>query len=374
MTSQLKQTARVTRVAFFGFVAVAVLYLVSSQILSFTLAYLASIRPKKEILPTVGFGKLPRPNFRSFKLAGNFPSVELDNTTGELPTMPGKIEVYPVVEPKSTYLSLDRAKDLSKRLGFTSSPQRLSSNVNYWEENNKTLKMNVYTQNFVLDSDLSKIVIPIGELPLGQDIKSFAKAILSEKGLLNNGYAEGDVKYNLATLENGKIIKTELPGDSSLAIINFYRTLKSPEDKVDVDYPPLLPPDPSQGNIRIMAYSPKKNLEPVRIVYNNWEIDKTNPETYPLKPIAAAWGEVINGSSIIASLVNKTAASLETPNNVTLDKVFIRNIYLAYFDDEDLQKYLQSIYVFDGDSKDAQGNIYQISFYVHAVDPAWVEQ
>jgi len=66
--------------------------------------------------------------------------------------------------------------------------------------------------------------------------------------------------------------------------------------------------------------------------------------------------------------------SLEPPTDVSLGKVFIRKIYLAYFDDEDLQKYLQPIYVFDGEGNDPQGTTYSVTFYVHAVDPAWVEQ
>ena len=373
MTSQLAQTARVSRIFFFGFVAAVILYIIGSQFLGFVLAYLSSIKPQKEVQATVGFGKLPRLNFRSFKLDGNFPTVELDNTTGDLPPMPTKIEVYPIVEPKSSYLSLDKAKDIAKRLGFTSTPQSLSSSLYYWEEDNKTLKMNIYTQNFVVDTDLSKIVIPIGELPAAQSIKTSARAILSEKGLLNNGYKEGEIKYNLATVDNGKIIKTQALADSSLAIIDLYRTLQSPEDKTGADYPPLLPPDPNQGNIRIMAYSPKNDLEPVRIVYNNWEIDKNGAETYPLKNIGAAWKEVAGGTAILASLVNKASDSLEPTTEVALDKVFVRNIYLAYFDDEDLQKYVQPVYVFAGEGKDSQGNVYPITFYVHAVDPAWVE-
>lgn len=374
MTSQLGQTAKVTRMIFYGGLAAIVIYIVGSQILGLALAYLDSIRPQKEIPATVGFGKLPPPNFRSYKLSGGFPAVELDNTTGDLPAMPAKLEVYPVIEPKSSYLSLDRAKDLSKRLGFTAAPQNLSTSIYYWEEDNKTLKMNVYTQNFVMDSDLSKLVIPVGELPLASNISNLAKTILSEKGILTNGYESGTVKYDLATVDNGQIVKVASPADASLALINFYRTLKDPEDKRDTDYPPLLPPDPSQGNIKVMAYSPKNNLEPVRIAYNNWVIDKENAETYPLKNIGAAWQEVTGGTAVIASLTNKATTTPEPASGVMLSKVFIRNIYLAYFDDEDLQKYLQPIYVFEGEGRDGDGNAYNITFYTHAINPAWVEQ
>lgn len=373
MPSQLAQTAKVTRVAFFGSIILLVVYLVASQILGLAFGYLNSLRPKKESPASVGFGKLPKPNFRSYKLNGSFPTLELDTTTGELPKMPFKIEVYPVVQPKSSYLYLDRAKDLSRRLGFPGVSQNLSSNIYYWEEGKRSLKMNVYTQNFVLDTDLSKLTLAIGELPQIADIKSLTLQLLSEKGLAGNGYEEGDSKVQLAAVDNGNIVKTQSPIDSSLAIINLYRSLKSADDKADQEFPPLMPPDAATGNIRMLAYFPNKRVEAVRLAYNNWEIDKTKAETYPLKNIAAAWQEVVGGTAIISSIVNKASESLELPNDLTFDKIFIRNIYLAYFDDEDLQKYLQPIYVFEGSGKDTQGNSYDFTFYTQAVDSAWVE-
>lgn len=373
MTSQLGATAKATRIVFFGSIAAVFLYIIGSQIFFFSMAYLASIRPKPVIPATVGFGKLSKPNFRSVKLAGTYPQIELDNTTGELPSMPNKIEVYAMVEPKSTYLSLDRAKDLSKRLEFTVAPQTISSSIYFWEENNRTLKMNVYTQNFVLDTDLSKLVIPVGELPQESEIKSLVKTILTGKGLLDNGYAEGDTTIILATVDNGEIVRTKTPSDSSLALVNFYRTLKDPQDKTDKEYPPLLPPDPQLGNIQTMVYTSGNGVEPLRIVYNDWEIDKKTAETYPLKNVSAAWQELAGGTAIISSVVNKASTSLTPETDISLDKVYIRNIYLAYFDDEDLQKYLQPIYVFEGEGKDSQGESYSFTAYDHAVDTAWVE-
>lgn len=373
MPSQLAQTAKVTRVAFFGSIVLIIAYLILSQVFGLIFGYLNSLRPKQEIAATVGFGKLPQPNFRGYKLSGTYPTVELDNTTGELPPMPSKIEVYPIVQPKSSYLALDKAKDLSKRLGFSVDPQNLSSNIYYWEEGSRNLKMNIFTQSSVLDTDISKLVIAIGELPQITDIKTVALSLLSGKGLLENGYLDGEIKVQLAAVDNGNIVKAVSPGDASLAIINFYRTLKDPTAKDNKDLPPLMPPDANQGNIRLLAYFPNKSLEIVRLSYNNWEIDKSRSETYPLRSLALAWQEVVGGTAVISSLVNKSSPSLQLGSEMSLTKIFIRNIYLAYFDDEDLQKYLEPIYVFEGEGRDAQNLAYDFTAYAPALDPKWIE-
>jgi hypothetical protein len=46
-------------------------------------------------------------------------------------------------------------------------------------------------------------------------------------------------------------------------------------------------------------------------------------------------------------------------------QITIRNIFLAYFESEEPQNYLQPIFVFEGDKN--------FTAYVSAVDPEWID-
>lgn len=376
MATKLTQMAKATRVFFFGSVALLIAYLVLSQIFGLLFAYLKSLQPPKQIAATVGFGKLPKPNLRAFKLVEPAPEFELDTVTGSLPILPKQATVYLISQPESFYLSLDKAKDLAKRLNFSVIPQSISSSVYFWEEEGRTLKMNIYSGNFFLDTDYTKLVIPIGDFTSLSDLEKSAVAFLSGRGLLNFGYENGQHQVTLSKIENGQILKTDNLADAGLSQIDFFRTLptgKAKEKVVAPESPPLVTPLFGQGNVQLLVYASNKSVEPLRVKYNNWEIDTQKTETYPLKPINLAWQEVTGGNAFVSLVRDRAALSLEPPTGVALTKVFIRKIYLGYFDDEDVQKYLQPIYVFEGDARDAESKIYDFAVYVHAIDPAWVE-
>ncbi|MCL5003719.1 MAG: hypothetical protein M1352_00435 [Patescibacteria group bacterium] len=373
MPTQLAKTAKATRVVFFGSIFLIIFYLIFAQAFGLIIGVIKSLLPIRDVPATVGFGKLPKINLRSFKLSGNPPAYELDTITGDLPQMPKKIEVYPVVEPKASYLSLDKAKDVAKRLGFSTDPQSISSSTYYWEQDYQTLKMNIFTQNFTLESDLTKLVIPIGQLPDAAAVAGQAEQLLSGKGLLMYGYENGNQTATMAQIDNGQIIRAQGSANASLARIDFFRTLNDPADKSGKTYPPLLPPNPKEGNIQMLVYAPRKNVDLLNLNYNNWEIDKNSPQTYPLRPITAAWQDVTSGQAAIAYVQDKAATSFDYPSEVELAKVFIRKVYLAYFDDINLQSYLQPIYVFDGDATDSLGKPYDFTAYALAIDPAWTQ-
>jgi len=370
MPTQLAQTARSTRLFFFGSIAAMIAYFFLSQIFGLTISYLNSLKPPPEIPPTVGFGKLPKLNFRSIKILGGNPQFELETTTGELPKMAKKLNVFQIVSPKASYLSLDRAKDLAKRLGFVTSPQTISSSIYFWEEEDRTLKMNIFTENFILESDLSKLIIPIGELPAIPDIQKEVSEYLSSKGLWKYGYEEGESKVVLGRIEEGKALKTDAPANASVARLTFFRFIT---DKETGDKIKILSPNPEDTVIQALIYSPKKNAEILRLKYNNWELEQDNSETYPAKTLTSAYQELIDGQATLSLVRERGTSSLDYPLEVELVSLTVRNIFLAYFDDESLQRFLQPIYVFEGDARDGEGKIYDFSAYVQAIDTSWIE-
>ena len=61
--------------------------------------------------------------------------------------------------------------------------------------------------------------------------------------------------------------------------------------------------------------------------------------TYPLKSGAVAWQDLLDGYALIVNVGRNSP-----------DKIVIRKIYLAYYDSEEPQLYLQPIFVFEGDN------------------------
>jgi len=72
--------------------------------------------------------------------------------------------------------------------------------------------------------------------------------------------------------------------------------------------------------------------------------------TYPLLPVQEAWNNLLAGKGYIAKKIT--------------DKVTVRRITLAYFESNQPQKFLQPVYLFEGDAG--------FMAYVQAVDPKMV--
>jgi hypothetical protein len=90
------------------------------------------------------------------------------------------------------------------------------------------------------------------------------------------------------------------------------------------------------------------------VVQANYQYSKTLDNdfaTYPLKSIVSAWNELTGGGGYIA----KRAGS-----NVT-----VRKAYLAYYESNDPQDFLQPVFVFEGDGG--------FMGYVQAVDQGFVQ-
>ena len=117
----------------------------------------------------------------------------------------------------------------------------------------------------------------------------------------------------------------------------------------------VLPPNPNQSSVSwIFSGARETGKRIVEVDYAHQPVSEENYATYPFKSSATAWQELANGQGFVASLG-------ENPQ----DKVTIRKVYLAYFDSDEIQDFLQPIFVFEGD-KGFVG-------YIQAVDPKWVE-
>ena len=93
----------------------------------------------------------------------------------------------------------------------------------------------------------------------------------------------------------------------------------------------------------------------IEVNYNYSSIDPETFSTYPLKTVASVWQEMQSGAGHLANL------GQNPEGNIT-----IRQIYLAYYDSQEPQNFLQPVFVFEGD-KNFIG-------YVPAIDHKWAGQ
>lgn len=366
MASQLAQTAKTFRAVLVGFIAFFILYIVFTQIFTVISKVVISRQPKKLEPPSVAFGKLPKLALKSLALTGEAPNYSLETTTGTLPQLPAKISIYKFVEPQASFLSLERTKNLAKKLGFVTLPKDISPSLYFWQEENKSLRANTVTGNFEIDSDISQITLSVGDLPSPGEIKSMTKGYMDGKGLLRSGFEIGSQEVVLIKKNGSTLSKAISLSETSLAKIDFFRGLKAGDDNTI----PVLPQNPKKGLIELY-YVGGSNFPKVK--YTVWDFDFEKGETYPLRSISSTWEDIKNNRGFITYLQHQGSDSLESLNSLSLLDIYIRKIYLAYFDDENIQNFLQPIYVFEGDGKDGDGQAVDISIYLPAVDPSWIE-
>ncbi|HSW97057.1 MAG TPA: hypothetical protein VLF89_04500, partial [Candidatus Saccharimonadales bacterium] len=80
-------------------------------VISITVTIIQALLPKKEILPTVSFGKLPPIDFPQPTKTASVEYV-LDTLSGTFPSFPDQEPVYTITQPQPELLELQNAKAL----------------------------------------------------------------------------------------------------------------------------------------------------------------------------------------------------------------------------------------------------------------------
>ena len=331
-----------------------IVYVVFKSLFSLGISYWKATHKPPPVLPNVLFGKLPAPVFPKGATSSAGFKFILENIEGQPPetTPSGKVYVMPKKAP--TILSSQRAKAFATKLGFVSEPEVLSAT--YYRFTNAldkllTLEVDIITMNFKFKYDYTKNP----QIFFQGTIKSKEQAINEVKGYIgNNGLFDSVTATGKVTAD---ILKFDVPtktfspasslSNTDAVRINFFRN--------DLDGLKILPPlfDKSYNYVLYTASNSNSWKFP-EVLYTYWPIDSTNFAIYPLRSGTAAWQNLIDGQATIVSL------GKNSPN-----VVIIRNIYLAYYDSEDPQIYLQPIFVFEGDNN--------FVAYLPAVDSQWLE-
>jgi len=300
-------------------------------------SYWRKLHPPPPPPPNTAFGKLPAISFPKEK-SQKPTDLQLETAEGHLPTdLPSVEKVYFIPQIGGRFLSLDKATSLAEKLGFTAKPKKISENI-YWFDNsinNTQLKINVLTESFEYSYAYlgDQTLINPSSLPSETEAINITKTFLERIGKLTSDLKEGEYKPTYWKITTNKLVAAISPSEADFMRINIARI------KIDDKYS-VLPPNPNQDLVSVLISGieiQSKNV--VEVKYTHFPIDQEKFGTYPLKTIQQAWDEIKSGKYFLASFDGSQTSSVK-----------IRKISMGYFNPPALARFLQPIFVFQGDN------------------------
>jgi len=193
-----------------------------------------TLNPPKPPPAEAVFGNLPKLTFSTLKLEeGSLPSYILDTKTGTLPSFPDRIKVYKLLTPYPRISAEKEAKTISKSLNFNGLPNKTSLTQFTWydEKNKRDLYINISTKEIKLETNVNFLSnnLIIGITPSIFDAASKAKSFLSQRGLLNNGLENAEVKTTYVRGDSFGLHETISYVQANMVRVDFFKKIKENE-------------------------------------------------------------------------------------------------------------------------------------------------
>lgn len=353
-TSYTQSMASLTEIAYYsrkiiknGLIALLVIILLKLLFDVGKTIYL-KLYPPPAPAPTVKFGKLPKIIIEQTNQS--FPTdYQLETPTGRLAEFPTQAKVYPFLELRPSLLAEENAKEEAAKLGYFSNPEIITNQIYRWSKyvpQKLTLEMDIFNNTYKITYDWQNDQ----DFFTNPNLSSSDQAIIEAKDFLkkknsNSDLIEGRFETQFFKANNKKMISAVSLSEADFIKVDIYRQ--------NLDDLPILTQRFQEGIVTII-FSGNQSTERriVKADYNYFPLKSELFSTYPIKTSAQAWEELKNNQGY---LINWNGSN----------KVVIRRIYLAYFDSMTYQKYLQPIFIFEGDDN--------FIAYVPAITGDWLE-
>lgn len=306
-------------------------------VLLFYALYLLSLVTKPEQKTSIYinpiFGKLELPKIKTQK-PSVIPKFELDTIEGVPITATSTAKIWKIKEERTKLTYRETAYLMANTLGFdtTQASYKLEDEFVYFEDSEKILKIDIKNYNFEfyykpewIIQNINAISFPENELAL-----QFTKEILNSLNKYSTDLVQGKTNLIFVTFDpdegKEKIIET-----SSLAQaikIDFFR--KEEEFPIVSNYYPE-----SQNYVIVTLFEDSPLILKAQIKF--FEILKNEEGIYPL----------ITGDRAFEKLQKAEAFFIKLPKNLT-EKIYIKKMFLAYYEPEEYTPFFQPVYVFLG--------------------------
>jgi len=346
----LGETAVVARKAIkYGGIGLVVL-MIGRIVVTNAYTYWRKLNPPPPPPPDIKWGKLPKLVF-PLKEQPSL-SYRLETKTGGLPNkMPTQFTVYFMPIKKASLLAYDEAKGVANRLEFIQEPKKLDETHYRWDLTEpvlSSLTIDVITGAFVLDRewrDDPSYATPTQYLNETQAVERVYN-LLARVDLLPDDIKEGTHTIQNLRGEGGEIVPAVSLSQAHFVRVNLYRA--------SIEETPIVNASKDLGLISaIIALQRDEEKQFVQIDYNYFPVSLETKSVYPLITVSEAWQKMQTGGGFVAGVAEGKT------------EIVVRNVYLAYYDTELPQQYLQPVYVFEGDP--------EFLGIVPAVSDEWVE-
>jgi hypothetical protein len=244
--------------------------------------------------------------------------------------------VYFIPKPSATFGFLSQIYLMAETMGIdTKTTQHvLRDTTAEFDDGKRKLQINIDNYNFNFDFVFTPddINFETSAIPSTDKLESDATGILSRINRYPPELAQG--KKNIIYLnfnpESKALTSLQSSDGSNMAEVDFYRP--------DIDgYPMVTSTYYNSPNYVLFAFD-QQSLKVVRAQITLLEHSIDQVGVYPIKTSSQAWEEFNAGSGFVASATTDGG------------EVKIKKIFLAYFDPDVYQEYLQPVYVFLGEN------------------------
>ncbi|MFC1790398.1 hypothetical protein ACFLZP_02875 [Patescibacteria group bacterium] len=350
LTEAAYHTRRAIKIVIFVLIGLIGLKIIQK---TFNIAW-KRLNPPRPPAPTVSFGKLPNLKFPENKDLPESLNFRLETIEGKLPLFSNILQVYFIPKNLYTYLTLERAQNRAKLLGFTNHPNQPfqeEKTIYQWEIKNffpSSLTMDIISQNFQFEYDYRRdqaLLAAPATLNNDQALVEL-KRYLAKVGILHNDLKKGTANFTPYRYIGSQLVRADSISETDFIKVNLFR---EPIKKFEI-----LPANPYEANISaLVSKSDQRRI--VQLDFAYFQIDQEVWATYPTKDTTQAWEELKNGQGHIANLGDNETG-----------EIVIRKVSLAYFDPPTYQPYLQPVFVFSGD--------HRFTAYVPAITDQWTQR
>lgn len=327
------------------FAPVAVIFILVLIILFFSLQLLFlyarsnSNTPKKveKVALNTVFSKIRPPIIPKSRSPQSYTYVldTIDGTTN-VEEATAAANVYFIPKPTATFGFISQIYLMAETMGIdTETTQHtLRDTTATFDDGKRKLEININNYNFNYDFVFTPddINFETTTIPGSDKLESDATGILSRINRYPPELAQGkkNIIYLSFNPETKALTTLKSPEGSNMAEVDIYRP--------DIDgYPMVTSTYYNSPNYVLFAFD-RESLKVVRAQISLLEHSIDQVGVYPIKTSTQAWQEFNTGSGFIVSATSESG------------EVKIKKIFLAYYDPDVYQEYLQPVYVFLGEN------------------------
>lgn len=299
--------------------------------------------------PTVSFGKLPQiafPHSQTDKAL----SYSIDTITGALPVFPDRVNVFKTIDPAPDLLALDKATEKVRAAGFDTMPTQVSEGVYQWSKEDSELprKMvfNIFSSDFNISSPFlsDPKVLSANNLPNETAAINTAQNFLSNMSSLPEDLDLGKTQATLFSIKNGALAPSTSLSGTHVVLVSFFQ--KSLNDL------PIVYPNPNSSTMNVLVSGGQRAPQIVKVDFFHQNI-ASESATYPIITSQVAFDKLKNGEVYVASYDGVS------------DKVSIKDVYLGYYLEDQMQAYVMPVVVFKGNNG--------FTAYTSAIKDDWIQ-